>query len=259
MTRLALVASATALSALALVGCTPPRPHAHLATPYKTVTRLDCPTSQEDLSLKSAAADGQSCLYQGPDGQQVTLQLIDLKGGDAQTALAPITADLRSELPATAVKADTEVKDRDNVDIDLPGVHIHAHGDGESKSTGKTAPAAGATSAEGSGANASVTANNVEIQQGGSVHIDGDKGVTIDAGDNGAEIHINKGGDGDDQIFILASDNPGPHGLRFVTYEARGPSGGPLAVVSVKSPGGSGDNDELRREMGRLLRRNVGG
>jgi hypothetical protein len=261
MTRVTAVWSTAAATALALAGCAPPHPHAHVATPYKTITRLDCPSSQEELTLKSAGPDGQSCLYQGPDGQEVTLQLIDLKGGDVEAALAPLTADLRSELPPTAGQAPSGDGggEHDNVDIDLPGVHIHAHDNGESKSGARMAAGPTTASAEASGANASAETSHVEVDRGANVQIGGDKGVTIDAGDHGAEIRINKGGAGADLTFILASDVPGPHGYRFVSYEARGPEGGPLAVVSVKAPGEHGDNDELRREMGRLLRRNVGG
>ena len=120
-------------------------------------------------------------------------------------------------------------------------------------------PGPAAPSAAASGSNASVSVNG-ESEDAANVHIGGgDKGVTIDAGDNGAEIHISKGGEGANLTFILASDTAGPHGYKFVSYESRGPQGGPLAVVSVKSPGERDDNDDLRHEMGRLLQRNVGG
>jgi hypothetical protein len=257
MARVSFTSALPAIALLALIGCTPPHPHFHTARPFKTIGRLDCPTAQGELSLKNAAPDGRSCLYSGPDGAQVTLQLIDLQGGDIQGALAPLTADLRSELPAVQNK--TAGGEKDNVDIDLPGIHIHAHDHGSSKSAVAMGSGAAAPSAAASGSNASVTVNG-ESDDAANIHIGGgDKGVVIDAGDNGAEIHISKGGGGANQIFILASDTAGPHGYKFVSYEARGPQAGPLAVVSVKSPGERDDNDDLRHEMGRLLQRNVGG
>jgi len=248
------VAPAALVATLGLAACTPPHPHVHIGGGLKTIARLDCPTEADDLKLTSAAADGRSCLYAGPAGEQANLQLIDLKGGDASAALEPLTADLRSELPATAGKSDADEKD--NVDIDLPGVHIHAHDNPGAPPMAPAAPSASNAAAPASANSAS--ASSVTGAGGTSVHVgDGEKGVVINAGENGAEIHISRNGDGVRMTFILASETPGPHGYKFVGYEARGPEGGPIAVASVMAR--DGDHDDLRHALGRLLKRNVGG
>ena len=82
-------------------------------------------------------------------------------------------------------------------------------------------------------------------------------GVSIDAHDKDARISINESGSGVRLSYIQASDNPGPHGYKSVGYDARGPSAGPLAVVSMKSK--SDDVDDLREAARALLKRNVGG
>lgn len=247
MPRFPVTPTAIIIAAAGLASCNPPHPHLHFGTHLKAISRLDCPDSEGQLQRKSAAADGRSCLFAGPRGEEITLQLIDLKGGDATAALAPLTQDLRAELPAVADK--TSAGDKDNVDIDLPGVHIHAHDSG------------GRAAGEPAGAKVAASAGekHVDIDENATVNVDdGDhRGVTINAGDNGAEIHIHSNGEGNRITFILASDTPGPHGYRVVGYEARGPAGGPVAVASVKSPGEEGD--DLRHEVGQLLRRNVGG
>ena len=70
-------------------------------------------------------------------------------------------------------------------------------------------------------------------------------------------ISINESGSGVRLPYIQASDDPGPHGYKSVSYDARGPSAGPLAVVTIKSK--SDDVDDLRDAARELLRRNVGG
>jgi hypothetical protein len=243
MTRSWALSASVVLAAGTLAACTPPRPHLHMHAPLKAISRLDCPDSEGALQRKSAAPDARSCVYAGPRGEAVTLQLIDLNGKDASSALDPLATDLRAELPAVADKGSGG--DKDNVDIDLPGVHIHAHDSGTHPSQDGAPPSTGG--------------EHVNIDENSGVHIgDGDgKGVTINANDNGAEIHIHSNGEGNRITFILASDTPGPHGYKVVGYEARGPAEGPLAVASVKSPGEEGD--DLRHDIGQLLRRNVGG
>jgi hypothetical protein len=240
-------------AALALAACNPPHPRA--AAPLRTVTALDCPVTQGDLTRKTAAADGKSCAYATQAGDQVTLQLVSLAGGDARAALAPIETQLKTEVPAAAstpppavkgagAQSATQVADKDQVDIDLPGIHIHAHGDGRSDvdTAGVHVHAAG----DGEGDNATV-----------QVGEPGDKGVSVNAGEGGAQIRVDEGGAGVRARYILASETPGPHGYRVAGYEARGPSAGPIVVAEVLAK--SDDADELRGDIHALIRRNVGG
>jgi Cu/Zn superoxide dismutase len=244
--------AALSAAAMSLAACNPPHPHWqdhwHGDSALKTISSLDCPDRQGELTRKSAAADGKSCVYASDAGAQVTLQLISLDGQDTKTALAPLEASLQAELPtrpagSTAV-ATSASGDNERVNIDLPGIHIHANGDGRAN-----------IDASGVNINADGRGAHVETSQGptGSA-----KGVTIDANNGGAQIRVNENGDGVHMSYILASDTPGPHGYRMAAYEARGPSAGPLAVASILAKDHEG-HDELRHEVRDLLARNVGG
>jgi len=234
-------------AALLVAGCHPPHPHA--AAPMKAVSSLDCPDTQGDLTRKSAAADGKTCVYATESGDQVTLQIVSLNGGDPHAALAPIEAQLKTEIPAAAAPAPAAAEagapDKDRVDINLPGVHIHAGGDGHAD---VDAPGVHVRAQDhgGSGDNAVVQVNGI-----------GAKGVTINAGEGGAQIHIDEGGSGLRARYILASQTAGPHGYRMAGYEARGPAGGPIVVAEVLAK--SDDEDDLRHDLHVLIRRNVGG
>jgi hypothetical protein len=92
---------------------------------------------------------------------------------------------------------------------------------------------------------------------GGSAGMSGHGGVTINAGDNGAEIRVSEPGSGMRFSFILASDNPGPHGYKLAGYEARGPASGPLVVASILAK--SEEHDDLYHDVHKLLSLNVGG
>lgn len=228
--KIILLTTCAAAGALALAACERPHFRHHHddnaeATNLRAVTQLDCPAVEGDLSRRSAAPDGKSCVYDGSLGTEVTLQVVTL-AGDANATLEPIATQLRAELPTVAAKpgAPTGDGDKDRVDIDLPGVSIHAGGDGKAR-----------------------------IQAG-----HGDSGVTVDANDQGAEVHIqDEHGPGVRKMLILASDTPGPHGYRVVGYEARGPVGGPLVVAQVRTK--NDDHDEVFSNVRSLVRHNTGG
>lgn len=249
MRRFVLLASAAG-AGLCLAACSPPRPHHEVTAPLKVVTRLDCPDEVEDLTLKSQMGDGTACTYADLAGAVVDLRLFTLTSGNAMAVLQPLETELKSELPGGpggAVAGAAGAGDKDRVDIDLPGVHIHANGDHGADVD------AGGVKVKANEAGAHVEAHAGE----GSKSDAGPAGVTINAGDNGAEIRVNEPGAGYRSSFLLASDNAGPHGYKFVGYEARGPQGGPIVVASVKAK--DEDHDDLRHAMRALLRRNVGG
>jgi hypothetical protein len=221
----------TAAAAMGLTACVPPHPHAHHGreswSTLKTIATLDCPESQGELTRKSAAPDGKSCEYAGPDGAEVSVQLTALTGASADPVLDPIATALRAELPVHDDKAPatatTGMSERDRVDIDLPGVHVHAGGDGARVDAG-----------------------------------DGASGVHIDANDHGAEVHVDdRGGPGVSKMLILTSQTPGPHGFRLTGYDARGPAAGPIVIATVKSK--SENHDNLFDDVRDLVRHNVGG
>jgi hypothetical protein len=104
---------------------------------------------------------------------------------------------------------------------------------------------------------------------GVAIDADGDK-ANVHTGISGfahADIEAN-GGDaiirtgasdanGADLTYLLASDTPGPQGVRAAGYIARGPAAGPLVVATFKAKrsehGGRGDRDDI----GRLVNLNV--
>lgn len=211
---------------LGLTACNPPHPHARVEAPLRVISALDCPAEQGDLTLKSAASDGQTCLYGTDNGGQVTLQLIKFTG-DPQAALAPLEARLKAELPPDTqnTTASASASDKDAVDINLPGIHIHAN---DKDKNG---------------------AANVQVGGGGA------GGVTINAHNNNAQVEIDARGSGIRRTFILTTDHPGPHGYKVVGYEAVGPTSGPLVVASVLTK----DDDSLRDDVHALVKHNVGG
>ncbi len=257
MTKRVIAGFSVGAAAFALAACTPPHPHPHPKAALKSIDTLSCPGSQGDLTRKAVSADGKTCQYVNERGDQITLQLITLDGGDVTAALTPLETSLRAELPNAAASdkdADGDDKpgaasksaaggsDKDRVDIDLPGIHIHADG-------------------KAGGGNDQVRiGKTVSIKDGKTVVTEsksGSAGVSVDAHDKGAEIHVNEPGGGIRQTFILASDTPGPHGYKLASYQARGPEGGPIVVASVLSR--SDEQEDLRHDLGELLKANVGG
>jgi hypothetical protein len=255
MTRLLLIAT-VAVSALGLTACDRDAYRAKRDAEWtarhtpKTIAKLDCPQTQGDLTLASAAPDGLSCNYTGKNAE-VTLKLVALNGGDAKSVLDPLEAELRALIPPQpgAAAAAAAAKDaKADVDIDLPGVKIKA-GD-----------------------------------KGANISVDG--GPTINAGDEGAEIRIRDDGDEEPQVgvkaddkdvsiktagrkwkhrqkagvrslFILATDNAASP-YKSVGYDARGPKAGPLAIAVVKAKGDDG-NDDVFDDAKALVKHNVGG
>ncbi len=214
---------------IGLAGCNPPHPRPRLDAPLRAIATLDCPQEAHDLTLKSAASDGQNCLYGTDDGAQVMLQLVKLTGGDAQAALAPMEARLKAELPPDSQTTASTATDKDVVDINVPGLHVHAKGS-DTKSGGR---------------------DNAQVEIGSH----GGVGLSINATDGGTRVLIDGRGSGIRRTFILTTDHPGPHGYKMVGYEAEGPVGGPLVVASVMTK----DDEGLRDDMQFLLKHNVGG
>jgi hypothetical protein len=243
---------AAGLFAASLAGCTPPHPSGAAAKgPLRRISALTCPEQQGDLQLKSGSQGPRSCVYATDDGDQVTLQLVDLNGAAPDVALKPIEAQLSTEVPeamrgSPAPPSPPTVSGKDRVDIDLPGLHIHTRGDGEAAiDTAGVHVLANDDKGEGHGrAQVSVDA--------------GDRaGVTVNAHEGGAQIRVDERGPGIHRNFVLQSETPGPNGFRLAAYEARGPVGGPVVVARIL--GKDSDEDELRHDIRRLISMNVGG
>jgi hypothetical protein len=263
MTKNLFLLAGVAGAALALAACTPPTPR-HRGGDWgemKVISKLECPDSQGALKRQSAAADGRTCVYADSSSSEVTLQMVSLEGTDAETALAPLETQLKAELPPRSAKSDGarggSDGDKDTVNIDLPGVHIHAKGDrGADIEAGHVDINAG-----DDGAHVRVRKDERMDQDGKTVSVDSHDdhgGVTVDANDSGAEIHVDAGRHHNTRLtVILVSEVPGPHGYKLAGYEARGPRDGPLVVASVKAR--TEQRDSLYHDMRALVARNVGG
>jgi hypothetical protein len=278
MRHLTLLTAAASLMALA--ACSPKveirdhqagRPGKH--EPLRAISKLDCPDKQGGLKRLSAAADGQTCVYEGPNAE-VTLRLVALNGGDAEAALAPIEADLKTLMPAMKAPSPPPPPGAkphgQGARISLPGVRIDAHDKGADIKIG------GLTINANDGSAEVKVSKNVTIREGDSekrmseragdghsnVSVkssDDDEGdIDIHANEGGAQIRQRKRGDGVRATLILASDKA-TSGYRVVGYEARGPKGGPLAVATVKAKGRDGSDHDVFEDMKTLVRHNVGG
>ena len=96
--------------------------------PLAVTTRLECPDAQGDLRRTDRAADGRSCRYAGPDGQEVTLAYLALSGRSPQDALSATEADLRAQVPAAAAPEPGSLRSADEDRVDRDG-----QGDGDDR------------------------------------------------------------------------------------------------------------------------------
>ncbi|MDQ0463915.1 hypothetical protein QO010_001686 [Caulobacter ginsengisoli] len=250
MTRLLLIAT-VAVSALGLTACHREGSYSKTEVsvssdkPVKTIAKLECPQSQGELTLVSAAPDGQSCNYAGK-GSEVTLKLLAIQAGDPATVLGPIETELRGLMPAKPVDVTTKVEadeDHEATSVDLPGIHIKTEKDGSAK-----------------------------VNIGGAIKVDADKDgkakvnvgdkVKVDADDDRAEVHISDAEQdaktGSITAFFVLTDK-GASGYKAVGYQARGPKTGPIAVAVVKVKTEAGRDDGAFRAAKDLIRLNVGG
>lgn len=228
----------------------------------KVVDALQCPQTQGVLTRKgSAQADG-SCVYSGPRGAEVTLHLVRLDGRSSQDALKVFENRLTAALPAAmaevkaaedrsraetaradaeAARADAEAAradaeaDRtsagDSAHVSAPGVRIDAQGD-------KANVRLPGMHIEADGDRANIRIGGLTIRaddKSSQVNIaSDDEGVTINAADGAARIRTSTRGESVRATFLLTTDQPPDEGWRVVGYEARGPSGGPIIVATVR-------------------------
>lgn len=105
----ALMLTAVSALALATAGCGKASGVSAVAT-----GRLNCPSTQGELTRVSEAQDGKTCLYRISDGAEVTLQLIPVTGQGADATLAQIEAQLKAQTTGAGVpggEVSTDVKE----------------------------------------------------------------------------------------------------------------------------------------------------
>ena len=240
----------------------------------KVVDALQCPQTQGVLTRKgSARADG-SCVYSGPRGSEVILQLVQLDGRSAQNALKPFETRLTADLPeamaqveaenaraeadaakaeadvarveadaaraeADASRAAAEAASGDSAHVSAPGVRVDAQGD---KATVRLPGMR--IDADGDRANIRIGGITIRADDKNSqVNIRSSAGassnadtVTIDAHDGAARIRTQAPGQAVRATFLMTTRTPSAQtGWRMVGYEARGPVGGPIVVAAIRT------------------------
>ncbi|WEK58644.1 MAG: methyltransferase type 11 [Candidatus Brevundimonas phytovorans] len=238
----------------------------------KVVDALQCPQTQGVLTRKgSAQADGTTCIYSGPRGSEVTLQLVSLNGGSTDSVLKGFENRLSADLPEAMAEARAD-EARARADAERAEAEA-ARAEAEAERAGQNAERAAAMAGAASADSAHISAPGVRIDAQGDkatvrlpgMHIDADgdraniriggltiraddrngqvkvrsspsssESVTIDAGDSGARIRTVTPGEAVRATFLMTADQSSRTGWRVVGYEARGPAGGPIVVATVR-------------------------
>lgn len=213
-------------------------------SPLRAITALSCPEHHGDLTRIETAADGLSCLYTGPRGSKVTLQLVALEPGQSiSDVLAPFDQSAQALMPETAGRAsasgdEAQVSvqtDGENARVRLPGLTIDQDGERASVNIGGIR-----IRADGAGGRAA----------------EGDM-VSVNANGNAAEVRTRAQGSDVRATYVLTDEIPSEEGWRTVGYEARGPGAGPIVVALIRSK--DRDEDPLFEAARDLVTLNVGG
>jgi hypothetical protein len=213
----------------------------------RVVETLQCPQTLGSLTRKgSASAQGTVCTYGGPRGAEVILHLVSLSGTDSTAALKTFEDRLSASLPqavagiraqksATAsASAEATSSSGDSASIQAPGVDIQAEGD-------KATVRLPGISIDADGEDASVNIGGFQVEakgDGTTVDVQSDDGgdsVSVQANDAATVVRTSAAGNATRANWILTDNRPSVEGWRLVGYEARGPAGGPIVVVTVRS------------------------
>ncbi|RJT21622.1 methyltransferase type 11 [Chakrabartia godavariana] len=242
----------------------------------KVVDALQCPQTQGVLTRKgSARADG-SCVYGGPRGSEVILQLVQLDGRSSAEALKSfenrLTSDLpeavaeveaenarveaeaaRAEADAARAEAEAEAAAGETAQVRMPGLRVDAQGD-------KASVRLPGMKIEADGDRANIRIGGLTIRaddKSSRVNVSSrDDTVKIDATDGAARIRTSASGEAVRATFLMTGKEVSASGWRTVGYEARGPVGGPIVVATVRSK--DRDPDRLFDAAKALLTLNVG-
>lgn len=251
----------------------------------KVVDTLQCPETLGVLTRKGTAhAGGTTCLYSGPRGAEVSLQLIALTDQDVDTVLQRFentlsadmphtTADLRASAQADAAQASADAAqvqaDAAATEADRASAAADAAGDRASvRAPGMAVDAQGDTarvrlpgmSVDANGDTASVRIGGISINADDHTETvditSADESVSVQAHDDAAEIRTNAPGDATRRTYLLTDSRPADQGWRLVGYEARGPVGGPIVIATVRAK--DRDSDGVFDSAKELVTLNVG-
>lgn len=244
----------------------------------KVIDALQCPESIGVLTRKgSAQAGGDTCLYTGPRGAEVTLRLVRLDDMTAESVLNRFENDLSRDMPHTTaslsqaqadqaeagaararneavrVQAEASAAAGDRASVRGPGMAIDAQGDRARVSLpGMTVNADGEKAQiriGGFSINADDASQSVNISSS-------DESVSVQSRDDAAEIRTRAPGSAIRTTYMLTDDRPAEAGWRLVGYEARGPAGGPIVIATVRAK--ERDSDGVFDAAKDLVTLNVG-
>ena len=216
---------------------------------FKPVSSLDCPDREGDLRLASRDANGRSCFYRSQDGAEVELRLVALEGGTAQATLDKLQLELQPLVPAAASPPEPPEAP------EAPEPPEPSQAGNESR---VRIPGIMDVRSQGETATIRLPGVSIEASDGkADIRVDDEDGekVLVNAHEGGATIHADstKGGDVK-STYLLASETPGPSGLRLAGYSARGPATGPLVVGVVRSKS-EGRRNDIFDDMEDLVRK----
>jgi hypothetical protein len=252
----------------------------------KVIDTLQCPETIGVLTRKGTAhAGGATCLYSGPRGAEVTLQLIalsdqtvdvvlqrfentlsadmphtmaELRSASAEADRAEASADAaRAQADVAAAEADAAAAEAnaaaDSAHVRAPGMAIDAEGD-------RARVRLPGMSVDADGDKASVRIGGFSISADDSSETvdvsSSDDSVSIQAHDDAAEIRTSAPGEATRRTYILTDRTPADEGWRLVGFEARGPVGGPIVIATVRAK--DRDSDGVFDSAKDLVTLNVG-
>lgn len=252
----------------------------------KVVDTLQCPETMGVLTRKgSAHAGGSTCLYSGPRGSTVSLQLVRLESGSADGILDQLRDSLSADMPQTsadlrasadaaqariaadhaaqqadaarieadAAKAIADSVSPDRAAVSAPGVSIEARDDRATvRLPGLSVNADGDTASVrfgGLSINADNAGETVDVRSQ-------DESISVQAHDDAAEIRTKAPGDAIRTTYLLTDSRPANEGWRLVGYEARGPVGGPVVIATVHAK--DRESDDVVEAARDLVTLNVG-
>ncbi|CAN7391982.1 hypothetical protein LJR164_002439 [Phenylobacterium sp. LjRoot164] len=251
-------------SALTLAACN--------REPPRAVAKLDCPSTEGELTRISIAADGKSCAYRSSDGAEVSLELTQIADTPQQT-LARIEAELRStpgpmtpEAEAAQAEAGAKIATaaamKANVGAmaaEVARVHAEAAADAGLSVSSSKLDDAGSNRIDLPGVHVSESGDSANVRIGPlRVDADGeDTTVNIyrDVRMRGEALSREKRGL---RATFIYTGKDLPAGYRYVGFEAGGPKSGPLTVAKVRSKLDTESGDKIYHDVQELVRRNGG-
>ncbi|WP_428152426.1 methyltransferase type 11 [Brevundimonas sp.] len=255
----------------------------------KVIDTLQCPETLGVLTRKGTAhAGGATCLYSGPRGAEVSLQLIALSDQTVDAVLQRFENTLSADMPHTMAELRSASAEADRAQASADAARVQADAaavaaDAAAADANAAADAADSAHVRGPGMAIDADGDRARVRLPGmSVDADGDKAsvriggfsinaddssesvdisssddsVSIQAHDDAAEIRTSAPGEATRRTYMLTDRTPADQGWRLVGFEARGPVGGPIVIATVRAK--DRDSDGVFDSAKDLVTLNVG-